>query len=780
MSVGAAQNPKSSIETMSSSFRMETWKPSGIWIPFCRPSTFLQLQKVGFCSIPMIQDDSPFTPEVIEVSGIQSQQEAIKNVVKARSNHFIRRLSAAYPVQEDDIFTHVRVSTMMKVVEYCDTGTQLMLTMVNKYFSSLIATTRTEADIVCQPGWVDAVNRSPFLRTIVLRRESSPDDIRRFCRIIKNDGFPELTDLKLVYIGEENLHSILNAFQQKISRSIRLNIIPKDFTAGVTIAVYDLTHRVCYSFAEAAQESLYFVLGRLRLITDDVEGLENFFKTVDFSSFSRLQEITLSSCPLQKRGFELFIRSMWPEGASSSDVPPVRVLRLDEVQLHNTAMLSMASVMNRGLFANLEELDLSSNKISEKGIRLLADALSNFACPNLKKLLLTDNFVSVGNMVCLFSALKDGCCPLLSELEFGHTGIGQEDLEAFAEYLTTPYAENLSRLNLSNNPQVTAALPRLFEAMESGSSESMKTLLMEGVSLARKEIEGLARWLLCGKAAQLRALILRCNLLDEGAFRVLLETMIDARCPRLNALDFSSNLIGSFTEADWLPLLSKDGEEIVFEQVDFSFNPLSDNDMRLLLMFLARFSHLEKTRRMAFAGNQITAETFNFLFKAMPEDVSALSFLSIDSCSLQGVGPYFEDFLASRAASQLTALSLRDCGLTKRDVLQILDGLDKGACAMLNTLRLDGNPEIDNQFVQRILQSIGEKQSVPSLSRLEAGYTQINGEGVEMFVKFFKEHATRLQSLDLSSINISSEEKELYKQQMKEFFSGHCSFSFVS
>ena len=728
----------------------------------------------------MIQDDSPFTPEVIEVSGIQSQQEAIKNVVKARSNHFIRRLSAAYPVQEDDIFTHVRVSTMMKVVEYCDTGTQLMLTMVNKYFSSLIATTRTEADIVCQPGWVDAVNRSPFLRTIVLRRESSPDDIRRFCRIIKNDGFPELTDLKLVYVGEENLHNILNAFQQKISRSIRLNIISKDFTAGVTIAVYDLTHRVCYSFAEAAQESLYFVLGRLRLITDDVEGLENFFKTVDFSSFSRLQEITLSSCPLQKRGFELFIRSMWPEGASSSDVPPVRVLRLDEVQLHNTAMLSMASVMNRGLFANLEELDLSSNKISEKGIRLLADALSNFACPNLKKLLLTDNFVSVGNMVCLFSALKDGCCPLLSELEFGHTGIGQEDLEAFAEYLTTPYAENLSRLNLSNNPQVTAALPRLFEAMESGSSESMKTLLMEGVSLARKEIEGLARWLLCGKAAQLRALILRCNLLDEGAFRVLLETMIDARCPRLNALDFSSNLIGSFTEADWLPLLSKDGEEIVFEQVDFSFNPLSDNDMRLLLMFLARFSHLEKTRRMAFAGNQITAETFNFLFKAIPEDVSALSYLSIDSCSLQGVGPYFADFLASRAASQLTALSLRDCGLTKRDVLQILDGLDKGACAMLNTLRLDGNPEIDNQFVQRILQSIGEKQSVPSLSRLEAGYTQINGEGVEMFVKFFKEHATRLQSLDLSSINISSEERELYKQQMKEFFSGHCSFYFVS
>lgn len=709
------------------------------------------------------------------MEGIHAQQEAIKSVVKARSHRFVRRLSAAYPVVEDNLFSHIRVSTMMNVVEYCDMSTQLTLTSVNKYFSSLIQTTRTKADILCQSGWVDAINRSPFLKSITLRRESTPEDIRRFCRIIKNDGFPELTDLKLVYVGDENLHSILNAFQQKISRSIRLNIISTDFTAGVTIAVFDLTQRICYSFAEAAQESLYYVLGRLCLITDDVEGLENFFKTVDFSTFSRLQEITLSSCPLQKRGFELFIRSMWPEGASVSDVPPVRILRLNEVQLHNTGVLSMVSVMNRGIFANLEELDLSSNKITEKGILLLCDALSRYSCPNLRKLAISDNFISVGHLLPLFSALAEGCCPLLSEFAFAHTGIGQEDLEAFASYLETPYAENLTRLNLSNNPQVTPALPALFRALQKGCCNGIKTLLLEGVSIASLEIEELAQWLLSGKASKLHALILRCNLLDEQAFRLLLETMIDPRCPRLSALDFSSNLIGSFNEEKWLAILSKDGEEVLFEQVDFSFNPLTDNDMRLLLMFLSRFSRVDHIQRIAFAGNQITAETFNFLFKAIPEEASALDFLAVDSCSLQGVGAYFSEFLGTGAARNLTSLSLRDCGLTKRDVFLIMDGLDKGICAKLATLRLDGNPEIDDDFVVRFLKSYEERQSLPGLSRLDMGYTQIDAAGVELFLKFFKEHSTRLQILDLTSINVHSPEKETLKQQMKEFYSGHCS-----
>ena len=707
---------------------------------------------------------------------MQAQQEAIKNVVKARSNKFVRRLSVAYPEQEDDLFSRIRVSTMMKVVDYCDVKTQVLLATVNKYFNSLIRTSRTEVDIKCQDGWVDAINCSPFLKTITLRKESSPEDTKRFCKIIKNDGFPELSDLKLVYVDDDTAHSILTSLNTKISRSIRLNILNKDFTAGITFAFFEISQRICYAFEEAAQDSLHHVLGRLRIITDDVDGLENFFKTVDFSSFSRLDTVILSSCPLQRRGFELFIRSLWPEGIPSSDLPPIRILHLDDVQLHNTGVLSMASVMARGLFANLEELNLSSNKITDKGILVLADRISEYCCPNLKVFNISDNFIGVSNLIPLFNAFTQGVCPLLSEIEFAHTGIGASDLQAFAEYLRSPYSENLTRLNISNNPQVTSALPVFFQALTESDCQLIKVFLLEGVSVSNVEIIELAKWLLSGKASHLRALVLKSNLLDQESFYHLLSTLINPQCPRLSVIDFSSNLIGNFDESMWLQLIAQDGAEVLFEQVDYSFNPLCDNDMRLLLMFMKRFSRLERTSKVIFTGNNITAETMNFYFKAIPEGPCCLNYVLIDSCSLAGVGIYFYDFFKTASCSSLTSLSLRDCQLTKKDLFTLMDGIDLGNCPRLDTLRLDGNPELDNSFVKRLIKSI-KSMSLPTLSQLDTGYTSIDAEGVQYFIDYINENPnTRLQSLDLTSIDLTSDERNQFKDVFKDVFNGHCSF----
>lgn len=713
---------------------------------------------------------------MIEVSNIQAQQEAIRSVVKARSHKFIRRLSASYPEQEGDLLSHIRVSTMMKVAEYCDVTSQNLLSTVNKYFNSLIRTTRTTADINCQPGWVDAINRSPFLKTIGLWRESTPEDTKRFCRIVKNDGFPELTDLKLVYMDDNSLQMILSALNTKINRSLRLNILSADFTAGIVLSVYNVSQRLCYAFAEAAQESLCHILGRFRLLTSDIDGVEAFFKTVDFSGFARLDEIDLSTCPLQRRGFEWFIRSVWPEGLSGASLAPVRVLRLSDCQIHNSGMVSLTQVMRRGLFANLEEFDLSSNKVSDKGLQLLAEAIRGFACPKLKILNLTDNYVSVGHLSPLFDALAEGACPLLSEIEFGHTGIGEEDLAAFARFARTPNAENITRVNLSNNPQVTGALPELFRALREGTCCAVKTLLMEGVSFSLTEVRELAEWMLSGHASHLRALVLRSNLLDEEAFWLLLSTMIDPRCPRIHVVDFSSNLIGSFVEPRWLELLARDGEEVFFEQIDYGFNPLTDNDMRLLLMFMARFSPLERTSRVGFASNLITAETLGYYFKALPEGPCSLNYLAIDSCSVQGCGAYLFDFLASDASRNLTSLSLRDCGLTREDVFRMLDGFDKQVCTKLMSLRLDGNASIDDSFITRFIVSYKERESFPNLSRLDAGYTEVDMEGMMELIDFLKEdQGIRLQSLDFTSINVSSEEKEQLKEEMEDCYSVHLS-----
>lgn len=727
-----------------------------------RPSSFL--------------DPAELAGEVIEADGIHTYQEAVQTVVRARSHKYARRISIAYPEQEGDFLSQFRVSTMMAVGSYCDPKTHSLLAKVNKYFSSLVQICRTVADIQCKSGWVDAVNRSPYIKSIILRGVCDPEDTKRFCNILNNDGFTDLTDITFVYMEDKTVRDIIAALASKFDRMYNLHLIPVDFSLSITIIAHDLTQRLCFAFAEAS-ESLSRVLGKLRLSTGDLDGMELFFKVVDFSSYSRLSNIDLSACPLSRRGFELFIRSLWPEGVSLATAPPVRVLKLNDTQMSNTGMASMVAVMRRGLYANLEELDVSSNKITRSGMSLLAEVLGEFACPNLKKLNISDNFVQAGNLVELFRTLANGSCALLEEIEFAHTSIDEEDLRVFIEFLNSPFAENLRRINISNNPQITQALEGVFQALQGGTARQMEVLLLEGVSFALKETTQLVGWLLSGFATKVRALVLRSNLMDQECFLLLLQAMIDPRCPRLSVVDFSSNLIGGFDEARWLQLISQDGAEIVIEQVDFAFNPLTDNDMRLLFMFLKRFARIERMDRVSFSANNISGETLSFFFRSLPNGPASLSYLTVDSCSLAGAGEALKEFFRSEACCNLNTLSLRDCGLTKEDLFAMMDGLDCGVCNKLTTLRLDGNGEIDNAFVERFLKTYSRPNVLSTLGRLDLGYTQIDYDGVRKLGEFFKEHPrSSLYAIDLNSIDLHSEERHQLKEYMKEVWSGHVSF----
>lgn len=712
--------------------------------------------------------------EVIDVRKIQEQQEAIRRVMKAQSNKFIMRLSAQYPEEDGNLFSRLRVSTMISVASYCDVTTQTLLAKVNHYFNSLIRTSRTSADIQCQTGWVDAINRSPFLKTITLHGECTPEDTRRFCHIIKNDGFPELSDVKFVYVDDDTIRSILSALNTRLQRALRLSLLSPSFTAGVTLAVYDLSPRLCLAFAEASA-SLRHVLGRLHVATDDQEGLEAFFKAVDLSAFSALSDLDLSGCPLQRKGAEIFLRSLWPEGVSPSDLPPVRKLLLADTQLSNAAAVSLRQAMRRGLCGNLATLELASNKLSHGGMRAIADALGGFAAPNLRRLELSDNFVGPGGLCEIIAALAQGAAPLLEELEIAHTGVGKSDVALLEEFVGSPFAENLRRLNVSNNPQVTESLRGLFRAFQRGPSH-LQALLLEGVSLAMEETQALSQWLLTDSASQLRGLVLKSNLLDGACFRLLLATMVDSRCPRLAALDFSSNLIGDFAEDDWERLLASDGARVAFEQLDFGFNPLSDNDLRLFVMFLSRFSAIERVERVAFASNGVGAEALGFLFRAMPEGPAALDYLAVDSCSISGVGRVFKEFLASESCCNLATLLLRDCGLTAEDLRCLLEGFACGLCNKLCTLRLDGNGEVDDEWAEGFLQVYERPNTLTNLSRLDLAYTHISYDGVLLFVQFFEENPnTKLYSLDLSSIGLHTAERNELKELMKEVWVGHCS-----
>ena len=712
------------------------------------------------------------TESDVEMIPMINTQELVENVLHARSGKLLVRISKLKPESMSTPVSCLSVNSLLEVAQYCTDCTRLEMSSVNKFFYRLVQSSRTSVDINCQSGWVDTINHSPLIESISLLHDGEPDDLTRFCTIIRNDGFPSLRSLSLSFVSDHTVISIVGALADHASHIAHLHLSSPSRALSFSLQSYFLSASVSYAFQDALSRGLSRALGALELRTDDVDGLAQFFKIVDLSDALFLDRVALDSCPLQARGLELLLRSVWPRTGQRASPVPLKRLELGSVQAEDCGAKSLAAVAQRGGLLSLETLDVGNNKLSGRGVEYLGRALRQFGLPNLRKCVLTNNHLGVGALAALCDALASGCCVLLSVLEVANTGIGEPDLARLAGFLRSPFAENLARLNISMNPLVTPALPAFFRGLLEGSCRAMQTLFLEGISLSSAEIGGLVEWMRSSKAAHLKHLLLKSNLLDEAAFYALLRTMIRKECPRIQVFDFSRNLIGNFDAARWNELIQADGEEVTFEQVDYSFNPLTDADMDILLRFMRRFSRIERSFRIAFCGNAFTANAIDSYLGTLVDVGSALQFLSIDSCTISRCGRAFHRFLVSPAARHLEVLVVRDCCLTGEDLEELCEAFEEDGCPGLVYLQLDGNSEVNDAFVERLLGVI-EENHLRNLSGLELAYTSITVTGLKRFVQYAQDHPyTRLWMICLKKICVSSKVAEMYKETMKQIFHG--------
>ena len=721
----------------------------------------------------IIKIDSPENADVILIPD-QTNQWIAENVLQARSGKFITRTSRIKPNSTSVPLSQLSISSLMEVAQYCDDCARVTLSTVSKFFYRLIQTSRTTATLKCRSGWVETINRSPMIESISLLDDSDEEDMKRFCTIIRNDGFPSLRSVNLFYISDRSIHLILSALSEHSSHLNRMQLSSRK-TISFSLQTYYLSPSISYSFQEALTRGLSSTLQSLSLSTDDIEGLVQFFKVVDLSDCRYLDSIFVDSCPLQVRCFELLIRSVWPNNGVCSNHIPIRILSFSNIQLEDCGIKSLGAIARRNSLINLEKLDISNNKLSRDSITNITGLLSSYLCPNLHRLILTNNALGVGSLVDFFRSLANGCCVMLSVLEIENTGIGVEDIYAFAEYLQSPFSENLSRINLSSNPLITSALSAFFKALCESPCQSINTLFLEGVSFSMNEVSSLITWMLGGKAKKLKNLILKSNLLDGEAFRLLLSAMIQSDCPRLKVIDFSGNLIGNLDRERWKQLINSKGEYVNFEQVDYSFNPLTDNDMRLLLQFMSRFSHLEDSSRITFCSNAITAKSIHWYFSSLMSVDSSLHYLAIDSCNLAGCGKPFYKFLTSPAARYLGILLLRDCNLTRNDLFSLCDAFEQDACVSLSYLQLDGNSKVDDLFLSRFLETLSNSH-LSNLTDIEFAYTSITVNGFKELLKYLQGHPyTLLSRINFCKTKVSTKERNTYKALVSSVFRGYFS-----
>ena len=710
--------------------------------------------------------------------------------------------------------SRIRSATMMEVTSFLDLPTQLNLKQVSRYFRKLVKISHNSVSLDTTTGWVDAIHLSTFLRSIELAGRPKEEDLKEFTSLLRNDGFMQLESLGLFSIGEKALLAILDALSSRLQREISLHILPSTFRASLTIQEEEFSPYFVQRFAALFHSGpLHSVLSSLRLsITSSsssgmASGIQTLFHTIQLHDCLHLEIINLNHNSLGRSGFEALAQSLWPlyssSSSSSSTTPPpiptsltsfgtsfgtnsgtssLRQLHLCNTGLTDSCLISLALAIEQGLLTTLEELDLSMNKLSSKGMSILSKPLSSFLLPNLQTLSLSDNqAIGQGALAPWLQALEKGVCPRLTVLRLNHCGLTELEMTALGRFFLSAFAENMTQLDVGNNLEISPALPSFFRCLLKSPCHSLKCLDFENVGMTSLMMKDLAGWLQSPKSSHLHTLILRVNAIDEQGLVVLLEALWRSPITELRLLDLSSNFLGDFSQLVWKRLFVRvktiSRTLLQIAELNIAHNPLWDVDFYLLLLFLKRCVDMHSLRCFCFEDNNITMEGLTNLFELFPSDERCqFQHFSVVSLNVRNVGRPLYSWLCLPCVLQLQKLHLVNCSLSRADLNCLLTALSTSPfCQGIRSIRLSGNTAVDDAFVKSFIAIYEKKGCLPHLFELDLAYTPITKVGAMAWVHFFEKHTEyTLRVLQLAYTDLSARRIEYLHRAFYRCFIGSC------
>ena len=732
--------------------------------------------------------DSSDIDEVIHPKDQGDMREKLHKLYDYRLNRFKARLSAMYPQRSSHGSVNVsrfRSTTMIELISYLDTQTQLRLKSVNRFFHKLIIISHNDVSLSARAGWFSVIHLSSFLKRIRLYGQPKERELKDFTTMLQNDGFTELDTIELYHIGEWAMLEIIEALSQRVQRAIRLGILDDSMVLNLVIQETEITPFFAGKLAKNINTVLFRVLARLKFIVKSVEGIEIVLTSVLLSKCNRLVEVDFSSIPLLRHGFELLVDSIWSsESESQIDCPRIQQLHLSNTGLTDPCLVFLVDVTSQGLLANLELLDLSDNCLTNEGVGVINSMISPYLCPNLHSFILSNNCNLGGEALQLFFGyLGNGVCPVIEDIALNNCGMKSTDLIAFASFLLTPFSESLKSVDIGNNPGLSTEMARFWTNLSKSPCVNLRVINVEGIAMRKKSERAFVKWVLHGHLENLRCLYLNNTLFDQRVFCQFLRALTFSNIKDLDVLDLSSNLIGSFHEKDWELLVYETKQlhqhSFTIRRFEFSHNPLNNVDLEWLCKYIQRFCCVELLQEACFEDNTISSRGIAaFLNIFHPNQPSGLIKLSVITLSLQCIGKDLYNWLCSPASFNLRRLILTNCNLCFQDLTCLLNALEETQyCRKIQYLKLSGNYNIDDQFMTHFIQVYGVKGILPFLYELDLSYTSITKVGCYELLDFFKNHESySLRRLNLSYTKLSEHRVGLLFGEFKQYFRGGCMF----
>lgn len=696
-------------------------------------------------------------------------------------NRYKMRFSAMYPAPSEsgpfDV-SRIRSATMMELVSYMDLATQLNLKRVNRYFRKLVKISHSEVSLAANAGWVDAIHLSTFLKEITLVGEPKEAELKEFTNLLRNDGFLQLNHLCLHYIGEFALLEIIDALSARIERDIAMSIWSDSFNAKLLIQENEFSPYFALRFSKFFNSTLYKVITSMSLIVRESEGLEEILKNIRLVDCPKLLQFDLTNDPITPRGYQFLLNSFWPMTAEQS-APPIAYLHFRNTQLTDRTLIGIVNAAERGLLSNLKEIDLSENRLTFDGVHALTTPLSQFLCPNLQAISLSHNKeAGCGSLANWLRNLSEGVCPLLSVLELNECGLSSLELDALGVYIGSSFADTLTILDIGNNPEIADSIPQFLQQLHRSTNRSLTVLNLEGLLLTRAILSEFYLWIQEKSPVLLQKLILRGNLIDGMGLCQLFRALQLSSITTLSLLDVSSNCMQSFGQ-EWSGLfdLPKKSPPLSIEEFDLSHNPVSNEDIEILISFFQNFVDFTRFSCVSLEDMRLSTpgiDCFFFSFASQPS--SQLSRLSIVSMPITGVGDSMYQWLTSPAACSIRRLNLVNCSLCYEDLRMMTKAmLVSQFCQNLQCLRLSGNQSVDDGFVDVFLQVYAHDGVLPILYELDMSYTSITKVGAGLFLEFFTEQEDySLRLLNLSYLQIPDSRISAIHNEFRRVFKGSC------
>ena len=725
--------------------------------------------------------------EITHLEDKGNLRDQIQKLYDERVNRFKARLSAMYPQHSTGSsvgFSSFHSTTMMEVVSYLDTQSQLRLESVSQYFHKLIRISHNDVALTERTGWFSAIHLSSYLHRIRLYGEPKEKELKDFTVMLQNDGFTELNTLELYHIGEWAMLAIIEALTQRVQRALRLGVL--DSSAGLRIVIQevDLTPFFAGKLAEHINATLFHVLTGIRFIVQNVEGVIVVLQKTGFMSCQRLTEVDYSSLPILRYGFELLVHSLWMDDADvKTEAPRVCKLLLSNMGLTDPCLVLLADVASRCLLSNLEYLDLSANCITCDGMIVLTDLVAPYLCPNLRSLILSNNADLGGETVdAFFDKLGEGVCPMIEDLIVNNCNLTAANFASLARFLRTPFAENLKILDIGNNPAATSTLPELLASLSS-SSRNLHVLNVDGLPFSIPIEHAFVQWLHHAHLENLRSLCLSNTQLSQRSLFLILKALSFSSVRDLDLVDVSSNLLERFDPALWETLVysGRSRRQHVFSvrRFELNHNPLSNSDLEWLCRYISLFCRVDLLQEASFEDNTISSKgVVSFLKVFSPCDHGGLEKLSVTTLSLRSIGNDLHAWLCSPAASNLQRLVLTNCNLCRMDWMYLLKSFEESSyCTKIQYLKLSGNYDIDDEFLVQFVRIYSIEDVLPYLYELDLSYTNITKIGCYELLDFFKTHDFySLRRLNLSYTKLSDHRVDILFDEFRRVFKGGCSF----